>query len=117
MDKIKQNNKLIAIFFLKTLDNVYYRLPISIIRHTSYGFVNLGNEHKLKFNTSWDWLMPLLGKIESLNYKITISSDCTTISNKSTIIIEAQHKGDDKLNNTYKSVLQFINKYNKKNKI
>jgi len=47
---------------------------------------------EMKYHTSWDWLMPVVQKIESLGYVFTIQDD-----------------NEDKLSSTYKAVVEFIN--------
>jgi hypothetical protein len=64
----------------------------------------------LKYNSSWDWIMPVLEKIESLNYRASITEFCTNIGNEKLKI--SQWQGITKKENTYKAVIEFINWYN-----
>jgi hypothetical protein len=76
----------------------------------------------LKYHSSWDWLMPVVGKIESLeNSRFGFTIDAlhvivTDYKGKGLEIIWV-HKfpdnGDTKLSMTYDAVCQFIQWYNK----
>lgn len=64
----------------------------------------------MRFHSSWDWLMPVVEKIESLsevNYKIEISH-YTYIDTLPTII----YRKGTKIENTYNAVVDFILWYN-----
>ena len=64
----------------------------------------------MKYHTSWDWLMPVVEKIESLGYVFTIQGGKAEygemISETRCFIVE------DKLSSTYKAVIEFIKEYN-----
>ena len=55
-----------------------------------------GNDFYPQFHTSWDWLMPVIDKIYSLDSNVDFFK---TIN----------------INNTYNEVVQFINEYNNNN--
>ena len=67
------------------------------------------------YNTSWDWLMTVVEKIESLRdvngnaYRFTIDMCNAQIEGTNIEILG----GAFKLNTTYDAVVQFINQYNK----
>jgi hypothetical protein len=67
------------------------------------------------YNTSWDWLMPVVEKIEGLRdkngnaYRFTIDM-CNAQIEETNIEILG---GAFKIDTTYKAVVQFINQYNK----
>lgn len=64
----------------------------------------------LYFNHSWDWLMPVVQKIESLGYVFTIQGGKAEYGE---MLSEAQcFIAEDKLSSTYKAVVEFINQYN-----
>ena len=85
------------------------------------GIVSMTKEHLDFYQTSWDWLMPVVEKIgEELGYRVTI---CTTF----TRIWRPEAKGfvpqvrsneidwrnlDGSLNATYQAVVEFIKWYN-----
>jgi hypothetical protein len=62
------------------------------------------------FHTSWDWLMPVVEKIESMNYIVEIITHKTEISkkkeypNKSKVMMAS----GEKINTTYQAVIEFI---------
>lgn len=66
--------------------------------------------NKLLYNTSWDWLMPVVQKIESLGYVFTIQGGKAEYGE---MISEPQcFIAEDKLSSTYKAVVEFIKEYN-----
>jgi hypothetical protein len=80
------------------------------------------DEHnELKYHKSWDWLMPVVEKIESFifdennSYNVTIGSTNYCViqdSNGDTIEI-IKDNGNSKLDTTYQAVVEFINQHNK----
>lgn len=85
------------------------------------------NVRELKYHSSWDWLMPVVEKIESIGYDTRIAfirernngvdskthiCDIEKSNNSEGIIY---HKGNSKLDATYKAVVQFIQWYNTQN--
>jgi hypothetical protein len=65
---VKTNNRLIAEFMgVKPVDGWYngWELHKAGVPF-AYGAMGNGT-HDLKFHTSWDWLMPVVGKITSTN--------------------------------------------------
>ena len=78
-------------------------------------------EEQLLFHTSWDWLMPVVEKIENFifdennSYNVTIGSTNYCViqdSNGDTIEI-IKDNGKSKLETTYQAVVEFINQHNK----
>lgn len=77
-----------------------------------------------KYSTSWDWLMPVVEKIEDLknthgfSFVVTIYQDYCRISSKNYSLEENyfEGEGDSKLEATYKAVLESIQWYNNQNK-
>ena len=70
---------------------------------------------ELLFHTSWDWLMPVVEKIEGLRdengnaYRFTIDM-CNAQIEETNIEILG---GAFKIDTTYKAVVEFIKQYNK----
>ena len=99
----QENNKLIAEFMGLEIVNA------DIILYELNGIAYPIN--KLQYHKSWDWLMPVVQKIESLGYVFTIQGGKAEygemISKTQSFIAE------DKLSSTYKAVVDFINQYNK----
>ena len=104
-----KNNKLIAEFM---------GLPTEVFKSGKLNYYfrefNSGSwyeEDELSYNVSWDWLMPVVQKIESLGYVFTIQggkAEYGEMVSKSQCFI-----AEDKLSSTYKAVVEFINEYNK----
>lgn len=70
----------------------------------------------LKFNSSWDWLMPVVEKIESLGYLVDIKSmGCKLIgcgySSVELIHIE-ESNSNNKIEAVCNAVIEFIKWYN-----
>ena len=57
-------------------------------------------EHELKYDTSWDWLMPVVENIDHLQHEPVVSIEHS---------LATRSIGD-----TYKAVVEFIKLYNKK---
>ena len=101
-----ENNKLIAEFMgVKPKNNWFdgYELSKAGLPF-SYGAMGNGTD-ELKFNTSWDWLMPVV-------------AECLRIIGEGNEEWDAQYENINdtfyqvQINQTYKAVLDFINWYN-----
>ncbi len=87
------NNKLIAEFMSG-------EHPLAGVTHEAHH----------NYHTSWDWLMPVVQKIESLGYVFTIQGGKAEYGE---MISETQcFIAEDKLSSTYKAVVEFIKQYN-----
>lgn len=86
----------------------------------------LAFNHNLKYHKSWDWLMPVIDKIEEFGYHVTTQSYQCQIWDKNPskecieklgdlagMIIDADFN-DDKFQNAYEGVVAFIMWYNEK---
>ena len=102
----EDNNKLIAEFMGMKEDEYPNDLPKS-----AYLFGNF-MDNEIQYHSSWDWLMPVVGKIENLSNKIFIDTDSVIIDihHEVTPIITDCKK--DKINAVYEAVIQFIKYYN-----
>ena len=72
--------------------------------------------NELQYHTSWDWLMPVVERIESLGYEFFIVENRVMVSHNTdhsieTIIDFTFYGG--KRGATYRGVVEFINQYNK----
>ena len=64
----------------------------------------------LKYDASWDWLIPVVQKIESLGYVFTIQggkAEYGEMMSETRCFI-----AEDKLSSTYQAVVEFIKTYN-----
>lgn len=79
--------------------------------------------HDMQFNTSWDWLMPVVEKIESLDYEERVTHTYTVeITGNGTSILPSIWTGkrwlirhnsrNRRLMNTYEAIIEFIERYN-----
>ena len=78
-----------------------------------------GNEvvpiESMKYHTSWDWLIPVVEKIESdERYDVDILQYGTRITDNQKEIVSniADISFDKKIEHTYDAVVEFINEYN-----
>lgn len=111
-----ENNKLIAEFMGITPNEagVYH-----VSKHKGYSLENL------LYHTSWDWLMPVVEKIESFQdgedgdsmrghlYNFRIEQHFVYILDGESMDVIIEMNGDSKLDATYNAVVEFINQYNK----
>lgn len=78
---------------------------------------NAKDIHEIKYNSSWDWLMPVVEKIDSMGYNVQISR----ISCKISKILETEKPiislacGDisQKIELCFTSIISFLEWYNK----
>ena len=80
----------------------------------TFGYMNVKNagnyhESELEYNTSWDWLIPVVKKIK------------TTVMNKASEVTSAKLHGNIniqlmsvEIENVYKSVIDFIQSFNER---
>lgn len=83
-------NKLIAEFMnwnIKSITTIPSNLHLTNIQ------LDNGDIMELKFNTSWDWIMHVVEKIQNFGFEFIIA--------------------DTSIETTYKAVVQFIKEYNK----
>ena len=90
------NNKLIAEF-----------MSVDCVDVDTY----LENNKELQYHTSWDWLMPVVEKIESLGYWVNRNDGDITISNKSDMVVITPMSSGG-IDMMYKAVVEFIKEYN-----
>lgn len=68
----------------------------------------------LKYNNDWNWLMPVVDKIESLGFYVSImKSNITCCKDGGISPIFSEYNYKDKHKTTYLAVIEFINWYNK----
>jgi hypothetical protein len=116
MKTLEEKNGLIAKFMgLKFKDDDKYIKELKEMRSNGIYFEQGYMTSELKYHESWDWLMPVVEKIESFegtngnNYKFTIQNetsfvDCTNIISSPSV--------KSKIQSTYETVVMFIKFYN-----
>ena len=72
--------------------------------------------NKMKYQTSWDWLMPVVEKIESLRHYVLIDTGSCEIGGDDVPVSISYENGDTKIKMVYLAVIEFINWHNE-NKI
>jgi len=105
---MEKDNKLIAEFM-----GVYSE-------ENGYDYTKIGNKG-VCYHTSWDWLMPVVEKIEYIEsithgnqFQVIIREEEVSIYDKhtQTHIVYIPADGESKLTNTYKAVVEFIKNQN-----
>jgi len=119
--EILEGNKLIAEFMTKEHANLCWKLIPKNTMHLPNYF---------KYHSSWDWLMPVVNKIESIvdlyhgHFGVYINSNNCTIQSikfRSDEMTDppyyfSDHYSESKIESTYNAILNFIKWYNKQNK-
>ena len=80
----------------------------------------LGKDHELNqciaapnFHKSWDWLMPVVEKIEDMGCEVVITNGECTISGADNFDYYVEGIGKNRRGATYDAVVEFINQLNK----
>ena len=104
-----KDNNLIAEF-------MGFKQPHPEFPNTTYWYKELPNGRLetlaiLNYHISWDWLMPVVQKIESLGYVFTIQGGKAEFGE---MISKPQcFTSKDKISSTYDAVVEFIKQHNK----
>lgn len=108
-----ENNKLIPEFLKWELygsgNILYYEV------YDKIAGIDAPKENELKFHISWDWLMLVVEKIESLkeSWEVDIfGNSCEIGIPKKFNIDEIMFEAETKIKATYKAVVTFIKWYN-----
>lgn len=107
-----KDNKIIAEFM--ELETETFSSGIVNYYHQDIAEGSFFDEYELSYNLSWDWLMPVVDKIESLRdangnaYRFTIDMCNAQIEGTHIEILGGSHKIDT----TYKAVVEFIKMHN-----
>ena len=120
---IMKENKIIAEFMgYETYEGVD-KVCINLTENN--GFSSDWGHVPTKYHTSWDWLMPVVEKIESFQdgedgdsmrghlYNFRIEQYFVYILDGESMDVIIEMNGDSKIDATYKAVVEFINQYNK----
>lgn len=117
--KTEEGNKLIAEFMgaiLKPyprdqLPSYYY--DQSVCKTPTPSSSLWWGEWELQYHSSWDWLMPVVEKIEDLGNIFTISQTyCNIQEDKHNVSVTGVKYGKTKMEAVYQAVIQFIMWYN-----
>lgn len=131
---MKEENKLIAEFMGYDTDNsITYKIPKFEYEVNDYGQISFEDKFSIyfddmEFNTSWEWLMSVIDKIESLDcnpdalptwglqpYSVEIGSFGVqiTIDNRVSKSPFSHHVDGSKLDRAFQAVIEFIKWHNK----
>ncbi len=66
--------------------------------------------HESNYHSSWNWLMPVVDKIEDMGCEVVITNGECTISGNDYYV---EIIGKNRRGATYDAVVEFINQYNK----
>ena len=121
METITENNKLIAEFmeFEKTKQGGLYISPEGFKWERFLDVENYILPNQFLFHSSWDWLMKVVEKIESLEkerFKVEIYGTICTIIDTEELYEIFTFNCDTKLKITYLCCVEFIKWYNEQNK-
>lgn len=118
--KTVKNNKLIMKFLgAKTVPEdslnpliLKWSCPKFLLAHNKFL-----SQNELKFDSDWNWLMPVLEKIQSLGYSINRSSSMVYINGDNGIVVPPINvyieSGTSEKKAVYDVCLSFIKWYNK----
>lgn len=78
------------------------------------------SHHELKYHNSWNWLMPVVEKIEQMGYMVTIKTKMCSISrdnkgNSDSYLVKAKFGDQSKIEKLYDCIIAFIKYTNKSN--
>lgn len=128
---MKEDNKLIAEFmgYTQLPDGSYYMSDHQEYDMLLGSYVNFYNPDNMKFNTSWNWLMPVVEKIETLEtefdgkFRVEITHHTCVITGNKSLFSEQWEKvydvsisHDSKIKAVYDAVIQFITWWNQNHK-
>lgn len=128
MENLIENNKLIAEFMGAKYEINNSKLPINKLWLPMHGIckyntIELGSGKVLKYHSSWDWLMPVVQKINIIDdYRFSIqidTMDTTILDGKNNAIIfksDCKWNPNELINSVYEAIIEFIKWYNKNKK-
>lgn len=120
MKTTEEKNRLIAEFMsVNTNPNGTFELPqFGTIRPNGY-FQTEFNYEQLKFHTSWDWLMPVVDKIEDMRdenngclFNVSTIQTWTEIIDCRTSDTIAEGDAETKIQSVFDAVVEFIKWHN-----
>ena len=109
-----ENNKLIAEFM--GLETTLTHKGIKEYYKIEYNSGNWYEHNDLQYHSSWDWLIPVIEKIEGFNeYDVEILQYGTRVLKNTVEIITnvADFSFDKKIEHCYDAIVKFIKEYNK----
>ena len=106
---MKEENKLIAEFMGYETYEHTNSIAIRLLEENEFNSIDIGHVHT-KFHTSWDWLMPVVEKVEGLNFSIEMNKqeegDYQCLIIKKDILV--QTFSNNKIESVYNALINFI---------
>ena len=62
---------------------------------------------QLKYHSDWNWLMPVVEKIESMGYEVNIGSNVVIIYDKNGNVL-VEESAQTKIQATYQAIVRFV---------
>jgi len=118
---MKTDNELIAEFMDEEISAVIanYGVPVRVLvlPRKPISETKTGRPIEAKYDTSWDWLMPVVEKIEYLGHTVHVAKNDVAVKERNTIsspsVCFIQGKWElTKIEAVYKAVVEFIKWYN-----
>lgn len=114
-----KKNDLIAQFMGYERDKMEYFIPQHGKINSQGNWIDTFSKENLKFHKSWDWLMPVVEKVNSTVFegnacRVTMRSNATLIEKVGEEGWEAGPivTGEVMLKNTFKAIIEFIEWFN-----
>lgn len=115
-----EGNKLIAEFMgssFKTYKKGHIRKDTVTVCYFDDGmspFSGGVSIENLKYHSSWDWLMPVVEKIETIDFVVIIKQgECVIVNNSGNTPKFIQQVSTTKIESTWLACVEFIEWYNK----
>jgi len=89
-------------------DTRYIRFPEPHAGTETYAFY----KQNLKYHKSWDWLMPVVERIEGLGYDVFIGTNSCYLSKPNQQVVVHTNKFENKLQTVYEAIVSFVEWYN-----
>lgn len=122
-NEILQGNRILAEFMEYEAESQFGTMRW----HTGFNYEECGDswtdlyeDGELRFHLSWDWLMPVVEKIESLGYAVLICYarvviECCVMSDK-TVIYKNDNNSIPKIKNAFLACVEFAKWYKNQSK-
>ncbi len=101
-------------------DNRYFNAPDIFYKYDTgeYRITNTATPESMKYHSSWDWLMPVVERIQKEGFRTSIENNWTSIDGcvdeTDGIWFETTGGNLDMMQATYEAVVKFIKWYNER---
>lgn len=106
-----EGNKVLAEFMGGKVVNRIFHCEESTKTHNER-FLDRYNISHARYNSSWDWLMPVINKIFSMDEYVDYKNQTSSILGQGGIYINPKY-----IENTWEQVVEFVEWYNENNRI